>query len=506
MEMLSRMGTLEDALLLLSWLLFVLIYAFTRKRVRLRVFRAPIFLLVLASTVSRVFALFNIHGADAVVTFLFGVSIAFLIARVVVFVTFDLIVDRKREFQTPALIKSLVFFGLLLLSLFVLNEGLPEEQRVPLTSLLASAAVISVVLGFALQDTLGNLFSGLALHLERPVQVGHWIKVNDSVGKVVETDWRSVKLRTLGHDYHVLPNSLVASGRIINYNDPPTPHRRELRIRAPYSAPPDGVIAAIMPVLSNNPGIESRPKPNVLVRDFSDHWVEYEIRYWYRDYELLERIDGDIRRQIWYGFSRAGVASPLPVRDVYLHEVKSAEAELAEQRDKIAKRLRTLPIIEPLTEEELRKVVEGTQRVLFAAGEPIIRQGDEGDSFFVIDSGHAEVWLREAGGRAAMVKELRAGDYFGEMALLTGERRTATINTVTECVCYEVDRAAFEHVIKANPRIAEVLSERLSSRQAELSEQLSALEAEEAASKQGAKRHDLARSILGKIKSYFGLS
>ena len=506
MDILSRLATLEDALLLLSWFLFVMIYAFTRKRVRLRVFRAPIFLLVLASTVSRIFVVFNVHGADTVVTFLFGLSIAFLIARVVVFVTFDLIVDRKREFQTPALIKSLVFFGLLFLSLFVLNEGLPEEQRVPLTSLLASAAVISVVLGFALQDTLGNLFSGLALHLERPVQVGHWIKVNDSVGKVVETDWRSVKLRTLGHDYHVLPNSMVASGRIINYNDPPTPHRRELRIRAPYSASPDGIISSILPVLKDHPGIENRPQPTMLVRDFSDHWIEYEVRYWYRDYEQLEGIDGDIRRQVWYRFSRDRVASPLPVRDVYLHEVKSDEAELTERRDKIAARLRTLPIIEPLTEEELHKVAEGTQRVLFAGCESIIRQGDEGDSFFVIDSGHAEVWVRDAGGRAAMVKELHPGDYFGEMALLTGERRTATINATTECICYEVDRAAFEHVIKANPRIAEVLSERLSTRRAELTEQLSVMEAEEAAAKQGAGRHDLARTILGKIRSYFGLS
>ena len=114
--------------------------------------------------------------------------------------------------------------------------------------------------------------------------------------------------------------------------------------------------------------------------------------------------------------------------------------------------------------------------------------------------------MREAGGRAAMVKQLCAGDFFGEMALLTGERRTATINATTECHCYEVDRAAFEHVITANPRIAEVLSERLSARRAELSEQLSALEAEVAASKEGAGRRDLARTILGKIKSYFGLA
>jgi len=497
--------TLEDGLLLLSWLLFLLIYAFTRIRPRLRIFRAPIFFLVLSSTLSRAVTVFDIERASAIITLLFIFSIAFLAARVIVFVFFDLIVDRRREIVTPALIKSIVFFGLLILSLFILNESLPEAERVPLTSLLASAAVISVVLGFALQDTLGNLFSGLALHLERPVMVGHWIKVGDSVGKVVETDWRSIKLRTLGHNYHILPNSLIASQRIINYSDPPTPHRRELIVRAPYSGSPDNVISAILPILQTHPNVERSPAPNVLVRDFGDHWIDYEARYWYRDYEQLEKIDGEIRRQVWYHFRRARVDSPIPVREVYLHEVRPETVDREERLVEMGKRFRSIHLFESLSDEELHQVVEGMQMAIYAAGEAMIRQADEGDSFFVIWTGEAEVSIRKDDGSPSVLKVLRAGDYFGEMALLTGERRTATITALSECKCYVLGKPVFKKVLEQNPAIAEDLSEKLSSRQAELDEQLSALEAEGREIKKKAGHQDRTRQILARIKRYFGL-
>jgi small-conductance mechanosensitive channel/CRP-like cAMP-binding protein len=497
--------TLEDALLLLSWLLFLLIYAFTRVRPRLRVFRAPILLLVLSATISRAVTLFHIQRAASVVTFLFVLSIAFLAARLVVFVFFDLIIDRRREVATPALIKSLVFFGLLLFSLVILNESLPEAERVSLTSLLASAAVISVVLGFALQDTLGNLFSGLAIHLEGPVKVGHWIKLGDSIGKVVETDWRSVKLLTLSRDFRIIPNSLFSSQLIINYSDPPTPHRRELLVRAPYSASPDNVVSAILRVLEAHQTVLNTPKPSVLMRNFGDHWIDYEVRYFYTDYGQLEVVDGEIRRQVWYHFRRARVESPLPVREVFLHEVKPEAVGRAERLEKMSKRFRSIHLFESLTDSELQQVVEGMQMVLYAAGETIIRQGSEGDSFFIIWSGEAEVSVRREDGSSAVVKVLKSGDYFGEMALLTGERRTATITALSECTCYILGKPIFKKVLEANPSIAEDLSERLGARQAELDEQLSALEAKGREKRKDGGRQAITRQILGKIRKYFGL-
>lgn len=497
--------TLEDWLILIGWLLFLLILGFTRFRPRFRVFRTPIFLIVLSATVSRTTVLLQMERFTTVVNFLYAFAIAFLIARVIVFVSFDLVMDRRREIPTPALIKTLIFFGLLLISLFFLNENLPEDQRVPLTSLVASAAVITVVLGFALQDTLGNLFSGLALHLEHPIKVGHWIKVGDSTGQVIEMDWRSIKLRTLSYDYHILPNSLVASQRIINYNDPPRSHRREIRIRAPYSSSPDNVISAIMPILEDNANIEKLPPPYVIVRDFGDHWIEYEIRYWYRDFALLEKVDGDIRRQIWYSYQRDKITSPVPVRDVFLHEVKPEKIEREQRLKEMEKLMRSISIFEPLSDDEFRQVHEGMHFAPFASGETIIRQGEEGDSFFVIYYGEAEVTVRQHDGDSSVVKILGPGDYFGEMALLTGERRAATITALTECGCFVVEKPQLKKLLEHNPAIAEALSKMLSSRKAELDEQISALEAEWERRHEKEKGLDLSKKILIKIKSWFGL-
>jgi small-conductance mechanosensitive channel/CRP-like cAMP-binding protein len=499
-----RVGTLEDGLLLVSWLLFLFILAFTKKRPRLRVFRTPVALILLSATFMRLIVLLSLeHLAGLAATF-YAFSIAYFISRVIVFVSFDMIIDRRLGAPTPALMKTLLFFGLLFLSLFILNESLPEQQRVPVGSLLASAAVISVVLGFALQDTLGNLFSGLALHLERPIQVGNWIKVGDSVGKVVEMDWRSIKLRTLSHDHHILPNSLIASQRIVNFGDPPTPHRRELIVRAPYSASPDNVISAILPILRNHREIEKEPAPNILVRNFSDFWIDYEVRYWYTDYQKLEQIDGEIRRQVWYHFRRDRIESPLPIRQVYQHDVKTEPQAREERLQEMEVRLRHIPIFEPISDAEFRKVLEGMHFALYAAGETIIRQSEVGDSFFVIYSGEAEVSVEQADGSSSVVKLLRRGDYFGEMALLTGERRTATITAIAECACYVVSKELFKQVLETNPAIAEKLSTSLGSRMAELTEQLSALEADRLARKKE-KEKDLSKKILAKIKRYFGL-
>lgn len=505
LDAVPQLGTVGDWMLLFAWVLFLFTLAFTRKRPRLRVFRTPLFLLIASATFSRIIDLFRLEHLSLLVTVIFAFAIAYFISRLVVFVSFDLIIDRRLGAPTPALIKTLLFFGLLLLSLFILNESMPEQQRIPLTSLVASAAVISVVLGFALQDTLGNLFSGLALHIERPIEVGDWINVGDSTGEVVEMDWRSIKLRTLSHDFHVLPNSLVASQRIINYHNPRTPHRRELIVRAPYSASPDHVISAIIPILRNHRDIEKEPIPTVLVRDFSDHWIDYEIRYWYRNYELLEKTDGEIRRQVWYHFRRDSIKSPLPIREVNLHEIKEETKDRAERLEEMERRLRSTALFEPLSDEEFRRVISGMHFALYAAGEEIIRQDEVGDSFFVIYSGEAEVKVRQADGESSVVKLLRTGDYFGEMALLTGEHRSATIKAITECGCYVVGKELFKQVLEVNPAIAEKLSVSLSKRQAELTEQLSALEAELIARRAKEKEHDLSRKILAKIKHYFGL-
>jgi small-conductance mechanosensitive channel/CRP-like cAMP-binding protein len=484
-----------------GWILWIVLALAARFKPHYRMFRLPLFLLLFGATFLKFTESPDLERVRPLGLFILGFAVAYLIARLLVFISFNMVIDRRRGTQTPALMKTVAFFALLMLILLVLNEYLPEGMRFDPTSILASAAVISVVLGFALQDTLGNLFSGLALHLENPLKVGQWVRIDQTIGEVVEMDWRSVKLRTLSHDYHIIPNSAVASRLIVNYSDPPRPHRRSINIRAPWSASPDQVRAAVLPILENHRDVVDNPAPAVLVNDFQDHWITYEVRYWYTDYSRLELLDAEVRRQVWYHFRRDRIETPFPRREVFLHEVSEEPRGAKDRLQELRGWLRNLPLFEPLSEEEFDGVVTGMNYALFAAGENIIRQGEEGNSFYVIFRGEAEVRVREGGG-SKVVKLLHRGDYFGEMALLTGERRTATITAITESACYILDSAIFSSVLKANPQIAERLSETLVRRQTELETSRSDLEKE----LQTADTHRQKRSLLSKIRNYFGLT
>ena len=225
--------------LILGWLLFIVVLVLTRMAQRFKSARMPMFLLLAGITLLWVAGRYSAFSTLLPFGFfLFGIALAFFFSKILVYLVFDMLFDRRRGLKTPALMKAIVLFSIALVVLLIYNEFLPLQYRFDATSILASAAVVSVVLGFALQDTLGNLFSGLALHMESPLKVGQWVRIGDITGRVVEMDWRSVKLITLSGDYNIIPNSSSANSVVINYNDPPRPHRRELKIRAPWSASP----------------------------------------------------------------------------------------------------------------------------------------------------------------------------------------------------------------------------------------------------------------------------
>lgn len=487
--------------LILGWLLFIAVIVLTRMAQRFKSARMPMFLLLAGITLLWIAGRYStLSTLLPVGFFLFGIALAFFFAKILVFLVFDMLFDRRRGLKTPALMKAIVLFSIALVVLLIYNEFLPTAYRFDATSILASAAVVSVVLGFALQDTLGNLFSGLALHMESPLKVGQWVRIGDITGRVVEMDWRSVKLITLSGDYNIIPNSSSANSVVINYNDPPRPHRRELEIRAPWSASPDSVRGAILPILQQHPDIANHPAPTILIKEFREHWIEYEIRYWYSDFGLVETLDGEIRRQVWYHFRRNRIDSPTPLHDVTLTNADTSPDNAEQQLAELRRYLRSIAIFQPLSDDELERIVDGMHLALYAAGESIITQGDEGDSFFVIARGEAEVRVKDEEGNSSTVKLLRRGDYFGEMALLTGERRTATITAISESACYILSSEIFSEVMKANPDIAETLSDILSRRREELRESLDTLK-----ESQSSTTAEHRSNLLSRIRSYFGI-
>jgi small-conductance mechanosensitive channel len=152
--------------------------------------------------------------------------------------------DRVRD-GFPSIVQDAIVIGLLLIvGTFVFKE-----------QLLTTSAIGAVVVGFALQDTLGNAFAGLAIQSERPFAIGHWIKVGDFEGRVTEVTWRATKLRTKSGNFVIVPNNIIARDAIVNFSEPAVPTRLEIEVGVSYDAPPPAVKAAMMEAMAQAPSV-----------------------------------------------------------------------------------------------------------------------------------------------------------------------------------------------------------------------------------------------------------
>jgi CRP-like cAMP-binding protein len=199
------------------------------------------------------------------------------------------------------------------------------------------------------------------------------------------------------------------------------------------------------------------PRTEVRLIKYEESGVLYAIRYWITDFDNLERIRNRIMTNLWYALQRAHVRFPFPARDLFVYQGTAPQLLTAEPTDVVGM-LRRVPLLAPLSEPALVQLAARVRRRTFGAGEFVVRQNDPGDSFYVIERGTAAVIL-EATGAARTVGQLQAADVFGEMSLLAGEPRSATVRAMTDLSVITVDHEAFKEIISADPVILEPLSE-----------------------------------------------
>jgi len=409
---------------------------------------------------------------------------------------FQWVFYRRQGSPPPSLLDSVVS-----VLLYGIGVGAIASQwfDVELTPFLATSAVVGAVVGLALQDTLGNLFAGIALHSEAPVHVGDWVRVGDRDGRVEQVSWRAMRLRTWDGDTLTVPNNEVARHAVLNYSHPRAPHSRVIVIGVNYHTPPNRVIGILRKVIEQV-GLLEDPPSGVRIVGYLESAIHYEIRYYFAAYDDYRRLEGEIYRLIWYHFRRHGIEIPFPVRDVFLHRAAPAVQSRETPADRLERALRTVDLFRPLSDDELRKVMARSRPLHYAAGERVIEEGSPGDSFFIIDQGQVLVSKR-MGGADREIARLMEGQFFGEMALLTGERRSATIAAATDVDLFMIDKPAFQDILAANPTIAVDISTLLSERR----EALTHAQDDLTAPLQTAGAGELKNDILGRIRAYFGL-
>ena len=375
---------------------------------------------------------------------------AALINLVVIALVNPLRADRVPD-RFPTIVQDFLVIGL-----FVLAATLISDR------LVATSAVSAVVVGFALQDTLGNAFAGLALQSEKPFHVGQWVRVGEFEGRVAEITWRATKLRTKTGNFVIVPNNIVSKEAITNYSEPAAPTRIEVEVGATYLAQPTSVKRAIVEALDNCPRVLAAPAPDVLLVNFDSSAITYRARFWIDDYERDEAARDQVRTAIYYAFQRAGIEIPWPIKVEYRRRwVEPDPVARQQERERV---LAGIDLFVPLTDAERSEIAASTTTRGFGQSEAIVRQGEAGHSMFVVCSGRANVTVDD--GR--QVATIEAGGYFGEMSLLTGQPRTATVSAAVDATVLEIDADVFRRLADTNAAAVEKIGLAAVARRAEL--------------------------------------
>jgi small-conductance mechanosensitive channel len=431
--------------------------------------------------------------------------IALAVIRVAMMVVFQGLFARK---QIPHILTDVVFFiALVAYALYRMRVG-----GVNLAGIITTSAVITGVLAFSLQETLGNLWGGIALQLDNTLRLGEWIRIDGLTGQVVTIRWRYVAIATNDGETVMIPNGQLIKSKVTvlaRRGDARIGVRRRVSFRAPYTAHPRDVIRIVDEALARAEiaHLSHKPQPACVTEGTDEGGFRFAVLYWL-DEPIFDDVQTDARvlEHALAALARNDVDWPVP-RRILLHardldaERDSALARKVRQRSDVLGRF---DLFGALTDDERNALAARLSDASYVDGDVVSQQGDAPDSMFLLARGRVRV-LRDgadARGVRRQLAELEAPAYFGEMGLLTGQPRTATVVAQGDVLCYRLSREGFDSVLKARPELAEALSHVVATRQSANDATLRALDEEARA------RHasGAAAEIVRRIRAFFDLA
>lgn len=418
-------------------------------------------------------------------------SLAIAIIRGLNSLIFGFAFRLRKGYEAPNLVRntfSIIAYIIIFVLLF--KRFYPN---VDLGAVFTTSAIFGVIIGLALQDTLGNLFSGISLQADKPFQVGDVITVGQFTGVVESVTWRGIKLRTFQNHIILISNS-SAGKEAIEVCPRENLNARLVFFNTLYSDSPAKTIHVVREAVREADNVSPKIRPIVRIKDFGDSSVDYEVKYWLTDYTKFSDTDALVRQRIWYAFRRAGLNFAFPTRTLYVDRKGKSDGMRADGSEFID-RLNAVDIFAPLSAEETARLAKNSVRRVFAPGETVIRLGDEGSSMFVVHEGKVNVQIDD-NGTPKTVAVLNEGDFFGEMALFTGEPRTANIVAMEETEVLEIGFQAMKHLFDTNPDLVESLTHTIAERRAQLNATSADVKSVEEESE----------GLLSAVKRFFGIS
>lgn len=409
--------------------------------------------------------------------------------RVLDVLIFEMIMRRRQSVLAPQLLRQILSIVIYIVVLAIAsNRFLGFDPY----AAIATGTVLAAILGLALQETLGNLFAGIALHMEGGFEVGDVLHSGDFLGVVEQVSWRATRIRGFANQVVVLPNSVIARERLEVFPKN-NMNGRVLQIGVDYNIPPSTVIGILMQAASHIDGVAREIPVIARIGAYSESAVVYEIKYFTRDYALRDRIDADIRKAVWYALRRNDISFATPIRAYQQYMPPAAATTDSLSNDEVHALLHNVDVLSPLPDSAHEAISAAAKVHFYSRGEAVLRSGSAGDSMFVIHSGCVSVRLPDDSPRGwHEVTELGPGSVVGEMALLTGEVRTADVVATSDVVAVEIGKDSLQPVLHASPELATAISHKVMQRRDHLDSIKSAGKEEE-------------QSVLARIRAYFGL-
>jgi small-conductance mechanosensitive channel/CRP-like cAMP-binding protein len=410
----------------------------------------------------------------------------------------DYYFEKRKQTVVPRLLRDMVAAVVFLIALLlVLSIGYHAETQ--LKGLLAGSGVAAIILGFAAQNVLSGLVAGMSLQIEKPYKVGDWLRVGDVFGEVMDIDWGSTRVRTSDGIWLHIPNNEIVKQTITNLHYPTPLHAMRLVVGADYTIPPNRVKDALLRAATQANGVVPEPSPKVFLKEFADSAINYEIKFWMTNHALYNDICDAIRTNVWYEFKRRKINIPFPIRTLQLERKRSPSAEDALAPARFM--LRKEPLFSCLSDEQINSVLSQADFNHFGRGEAVIEEGADGESMFILLRGTAQVSVSK-NGSLIRVGVLRQGDCFGEMSLLTGEPRTATVRADKDCEVLEISKGVMAELLRGAPECLNQLSALLAQRKMETE---GILKEATVPAERADKEREYTASFVKRLRSFFEL-
>ncbi|MGZ5075133.1 MAG: cyclic nucleotide-binding domain-containing protein [Methylobacter sp.] len=408
----------------------------------------------------------NVPGALYVI--LATMTGAVFISRLLIVYIWMGLLERRRSYRTPNLINTLsnivvYFCAVLVIMHLVLG--------IPLASFSISTSVLLMVVGLAFRPILTDLFSGLFLDLQRPFQSGDRLEVYVrgmrrpvARGKVVEMHWRETRLLNVNNEMMIVPNGLMATSVLKNLSKPDLPVRRSLNVELGHEIPPERALRILKAAIMSNQNVSN---PAVFISRITEKGVLYTLKYRIPATNKGMTNKTKIAANVIRYCALAGILMPIEAREVIITGKREAAVDrLAD----IGLLMERIEIFDGLHEDEKKQLAAKVEYKFVEANGLLFTQGELGDCLYVLVEGLLDVIIADEKGTEHVVGRIEPGDYVGEMSLLTGEPRSATICARTDSALIQVCKEHLEPILNSRPDLVETFGKNMDKRQAKTSE------------------------------------